>query len=47
MKIGDIVRVETSFTGIYEGKILEFRGGNTAVYVEGIGIVSIDHCTKI
>jgi hypothetical protein len=47
LKIGDIVKVEISFSGVYEGKILEFRGGNTAVNVEGIGIVSIKQCELV
>jgi hypothetical protein len=47
MKIGDTVRVERSHSGIYEGKIIEFRGGNTALFVEGIGIVSINQCKLI
>lgn len=47
MKIGDTVRVENSFTEVYEGRIIEFRGGNTAINVEGIGIVNIKNCKLV
>jgi len=45
MEVADVVRVKTSLTGIYEGEILEFRGRNTLVRVNGI--VSIDECDLV